>query len=481
MKNRKRIISAALVAALLGTSIMSGTVLAAKKTDSGLTYKVSGKNATITGYKGTSTKVKIPKKIGKYTVTKIGKNAFLGNTKIKSVSVPKTVTAIEYGAFGGADKLTKVTVASDSKLKSIGTWAFGRSGIKSFVMPDSVNKIGTYLFSECNQLEMATLSPGLKSIPKQTFYWDPMLYSINIPESVTSIGTYAFASCSQLNTVNGGKNVKTLGDYAFAWDYSLTNVSFDNVKTVGKDAFDGAGISTLKFTNKSLTIKDEAYLGASVTSVTFPKSVTSIQYGAFNNCYSLTEIKLPTKVGSISGGIFTNTSWADEQKDPVYVGDNLLMAKTGVSSVAVKSGTKKICEFAFEGETTLGSVTIPDGVKTIGEGAFFDTGLTSVTIPASVTEIGNLALGYKKYEYKVQWYDFENYDDYWTRYEEAKAKEKKENSVIEYNNWNSESTDIITKYCYGDCVRIPNFTIYGKEGSAAEAYAKTFGFNFVAK
>ena len=68
--------------------------------------------------------------------------------------------------------------------------------------------------------------------------------------------------------------------------------------------------------------------------------------------------------------------------------------QSGITSITIPESVTSIGESAFYGCTGLTSVTIPEGVTSIGQLAFRDcNNLTSVTIPGSVTSIGDSAFG----------------------------------------------------------------------------------------
>ena len=102
--------------------------------------------------------------------------------------------------------------------------------------------------------------------------------------------------------------------------------------------------------------------------------MTSINYGAFDGCSSLKY---------------------NEYNDAYYLGNNenlyLVLIKpktTDITTCDINEGCKLICYFAFQDCSSLTSVTIPNSVTSIGEVAFAGCiGLTSVTIPNSVTSI----------------------------------------------------------------------------------------------
>ena len=73
------------------------------------------------------------------------------------------------------------------------------------------------------------------------------------------------------------------------------------------------------------------------------------------------------------------------------IGDGALVFCSGLTSITIPASVKRIGDTAFGTCTGLTSVTIPDGVTSIGKSAFETTNLASVTIPASVTSVGESA------------------------------------------------------------------------------------------
>lgn len=130
--------------------------------------------------------------------------------------------------------------------------------------------------------------------------------------------------------------------------------------------------------------------------ITIPDSVTNIGAGAFSGCLDLAKIKLPDSLTHI-GYTFTDTAWYKDSRNwedgILYHGKYLIAAKEELESCSIKEGTVLIADGAFE-SVRLASVVIPEGVERIGKAAFWYCELlTEITLPQSVTHIGDNAFG----------------------------------------------------------------------------------------
>ena len=121
---------------------------------------------------------------------------------------------------------------------------------------------------------------------------------------------------------------------------------------------------------------------SSLTSITIPNSVTSIGDGAFSPCSSLTSIEVDADNPNYTsiGGVLYN-------KDVTI----LICCPGGKTSITIPNSVTSIGEWAFHDCSSLTSITIPNSVTSIGDRAFSACSLTSITIPNSVTSIGSFA------------------------------------------------------------------------------------------
>ena len=285
----------------------------------------------------------------------------------------------------------------DNTIDNQSPWSSYRANIiNSIVIEDSVTSIGDYAFYECTGLT-----------------------SVTIPNSVTSIGDYAFYECTGLTSVSIPNSVTSIGDRAFTWCSGLTSVVW-NAKNYADFASNNTPFYDLRSQITSFTFSNEvehipAYLCngmSNLTSIEILNSVTSIGESAFSRCTGLTSITIPSNIASIGEGAFHDCSiyeihfigtleeWINKSWYPswitydsensyyyaLYIGDELQ------TSVTIPNSITSIGDAAFCLCSSLTSITIPNSVTSIGNWAFEECiNLTSVTIPNSVTSIGGSA------------------------------------------------------------------------------------------
>ena len=207
--------------------------------------------------------------------------------------------------------------------------------------------------------------------------------------SVTSIGNGAFRECSGLTSVSIPNSVTSIGNSAFYYCIGLTSVNIPNsVTSIENWAFSYcSGLTSVTIPNSVTYIGGHAFYRCSgLTSVTIPNSVTTIGESAFADCSSLNSINVAsgnTHYSSIDGVLYN------------YVQDTLIECPGARTSLTIPNSVTSIGNNAFLYCRGLTSITIPNSVTSIGNDAFYYCrGLTSITIPNSVTSIGNNAFSY---------------------------------------------------------------------------------------
>ena len=327
-----------------------------------------------------------------YSITSIGRKAFLSCISLNSITIPNSITSIEYGAFErtSLDSITLTASSVEEFLLGKGNFLLSQAGVKparkllingrevcDIVIPESVNAISDYTFRGCSSLTSVAIPHSVTKIGKDAFGGCKQLVSISIPNSVTNIGDNAFQDCFSLTSVTIPHSVTKIGKDAFSGCWRLVSVSVPNsVTSIGERAFYRCKfLSSITIPDNVTNIGDETFYDCdALTSVIIPNSITSIGKGAFSLC-SLRAITIPDSVKSI--------------------GERAFESCYALTSVTIGNGVTSIGERAFDFCHNLTSVTVGNGVTSIGERAFYRCqSLSSITIPDNVTNIGDEAFGH---------------------------------------------------------------------------------------
>lgn len=338
------------------------------------------------GFEEADLAVEIPETIDGMAVTKIAGARWSGFERyhVVSVSIPASVTEIGAGAFMSCRYLTQVTFAKgsapsfeDAYHSDLNGVFAGCTALTSIELPAGTTKLGTYMFYGCKSLKSVNLSEltQITEIPFRAFYCCA-LSSVELPENISCVAQDAFLA----NYICTG-----LDDYG------------DEIRTYT--------IQDIKLNEGLIEIGSNAFIGAPITSLVLPNSLTTIGNSAFSGCYQLAEITWPDNKGFTEINGFNNcTSLPDSifESLPVTVTSIGYQAFIGCrfSSVSLPGTIETIGERAFAYNYNLKTLTLHEGLQSIGVCAFYSCngtdngeymeGLLNATIvvPETVTYIG---------------------------------------------------------------------------------------------
>ena len=323
------------------------------KDDQGLTYTLHADHtATVANYDNHTQDgvIDIPDTVTSsgqsYKVTAIGDSAFKSLStpiNVSSVFIPATVRSIGGSAFSYCNALTTVTFAEDSQLKSIGGSAFfgtehAHPRFKEIKIPDSVETIGNAAFRYCQDLERITLPSALQKLSNSTFHGCTALSEVTFPASLKTIEKSAFIGCRKLSEVKLPASLTTIQSYVFDSCSSLETVFY---------AGSLAQWSQINTSNDFLGDSCPSLVMGDYTAQFIPVEDNPYDYP-------------PPKTVTITK--YTGT-------------ESTVILPSTINSWPVT----KIGEDALKDNTTITSVTIPASVTEIGANAFAGcTNLTSV-------------------------------------------------------------------------------------------------------
>ena len=320
------------------------------------------------------------------SVSTIGGYAFSGCSAMTRINIPASVTRIDSYAFYGCNSLS-------TYITNVGAWCginFNNGSgqyysnpmetghklyinsveAENIVIPNGVTSISTGAFDGCYSVKSIVIPEGVTTINSYMFRNCKNLESISIPSTLTSVSsTSVFQNCNAIKEVH----ISDVG----AW----CNISFPNNSsnplTIAKNLYLGNNLITdLVIPNTVTTIKPYVfYNGTCFTSVSIPSSVTTFQSDCFRACSNLTALYITDLEA------WCDNSFVNQETNPLYYAHNLYV--NGVqSTITIPSTVTQIKQYAFSG--LANDVVIPGTVTDIGAYSFFYGNMTSTILQEGV-------------------------------------------------------------------------------------------------
>ena len=388
----------------------------------GLTFSFSedGQTVSITGFDGSRSVVEIPETYGGAKVTSIAAGAFRGQTMITDVVIPEGVTYIGREAFAGCSALVRVKIPTS--VTQVGANLFEGTPYDSTLTGELVY-INSILYRCQSNAVTVSIRQGTTVIAEEAFINRVNLAAIVVPDGVSYIGSNAFKNCSALSQIEIPKSVRDIVANAFdgtKWyeDRKHEMIYINDLlyrvpaeiivqseqptgslrdKDAAELAKSGVATQIIPYTDvivqgETTTICTLAFANTPVQKVQLPSTLTTIHYGAFQNCTALKQITLPESMTFIEGGAFQNCSVLSSILVPqnvTYLGASAFSGCTSLTSATLPQAITRISSGLFENCSSLTTVQASSALTSIGSRAFAETSaLSSFTFPQTLTAVG---------------------------------------------------------------------------------------------
>ncbi|NLZ46372.1 MAG: leucine-rich repeat domain-containing protein, partial [Clostridiales bacterium] len=316
---------------------------------------------TVTGYLGSSTIIDIPSKVDG-----------IRETEDTHIDKGKTYKVTGVGDENGRNT-TNSFIYKDEDLNGV-----------TIRIPNGIKIIYGYAFAGDERITGIQFPDSLEEIEVSAFNMSGLIGELKLPPNLKTIGSYAFKGCGFTGTLTLGNSLETISIGAFVECKFTGNLVIpDTVKTINSYAFDNGGNSRKAFEGGILSLPNNA-------------EFKTIGWNTFRNCGFIGDLVIPDSVEIIEGNAFHRCTF----KGKLTLGSNLKTVGYQSFYLCGFNGSLNIPDLvidigdqAFAGVAGFSSLTFGSKVKTIGSNSFASTGITSLSIPNTVTEIRANAFG----------------------------------------------------------------------------------------
>lgn len=359
------------------------------------------------------------------TLTQIGAYTFRNCTSLQTFvgpdnTAPKGITIVGNYAFQNCVKLTAFDFTDITKL---GTSCFAGSGLTAVTLPDksfAKADINASVFEDCPSLKTVNIPAGFGIEAGGANYMfrncpqlDTIVFMTGDASEASNLPNSMFAGCTALSVVDmTDANIEAIPDGMFSGATNLKQVTLgEGIVTIGANAFAGCAILDDVNLDKVETIGAAAFEGCAFTGLTFD-ALASLAQDAFAGNHKLTEVTLTGDAATKFK--FENNAFTSFDSKTTYVYVYPELSEGGLLDLSNVKDVK-LSAYMFEDMDDVTVVKLPNGILnipkytfanssvqnvdlteskmllTIDEGAFKDSALKSISLPASVCSIGKQA------------------------------------------------------------------------------------------
>lgn len=252
-----------------------------------------------------------------------------------------------------------------------------------------VTNIGESAFENCTALQSVVLPEGLEQIEKWAFRNCNHLLSVTFPLQIKEIKGGAFQKCISLESIELN-NIQSIENYAFNNCISLKNVTLNNVKKVYYSAFEGCSSLENSILKNVEYIYDSAFENCYKLTATI-NGTKYIGENAFKGClkiiYHLPNLEiLPDHPEMEKGKEMDYSTKSKLEKGGFFLANTAFQFCNDIE-INFPTTVKRIGNniFSYMAEEGSLKITLPESLNEIGDNAFKQSGLTSITLPSNVS------------------------------------------------------------------------------------------------
>lgn len=297
-------------------------------------------------------------------ITHIG-NSALYKTQAKTVKLPSSLTSIGSYAFYQCSVLETIDFGAGTHLKTIGSYAFVSSGLKEVHFPVGFDSAGEMAFGACSKLSIITFEEGVTSLGANCFQ-GTAVEEVEFPDSLQTVGTGLFLYCAKLKRISLGNGLTDAS--SIVSDMSQIDIRY------GLNYAAPVISGTVCYIPAMCT-----YLPA--TSITYGNLGAGFKvYSSYTDFFDRDQGQA---YGTALLGRYDITEFIVDPANTVFsVRDGILYNKD-MSTLVL-----------FPNALEMDHFDIPRGVTRLDSSSFAVTRLNSVTVPNTVTSIGDFALNF---------------------------------------------------------------------------------------
>lgn len=307
---------------------------------------------------------------------------------IPEITLPRNLEVVEEDAFYAANiekinyNCINCNFVYSEKTENEGIYEspFTRSGLKTVVIGESVEKIPDFLFCSLSGLEEVYIPDGVTSLGKGAFAFSGVK-SVTGLEGLTEIEAYTFYSCQNLTEFDMSKlKVTDIGEYAFANSGLVTFNGGDKLESIGTGCFEGCvNLETVNLADEP-TMVAASYEPSGT--VNYGGKLMLIGANAFANCTSLTEISIPDTVKDIgSKAFYGNTALKNVKMSDniIFIPNECFGGCTALETFLWNPESKLIGRLAFADCAALGEFDFVN-LEKLYDNSFLGSGVTDVQL-----------------------------------------------------------------------------------------------------